>query len=110
MAARVVCFVAVLALLATTVVGSGDKTLNTVSGPCKDQFDTIMNDQYKGDSKCADMIKKAMSTAPKSPADCPNNAIADAGSDVQKCMSKTQVRSLLSSMCPGFDQICCYYG
>jgi hypothetical protein len=101
MAAGVVCFVAVLAVLtlATTALGS-DKTLSTVSALCKDQFEGIMSEHYKDDSKCVDMIKKAMTTVPKDPSDCPNKVTADAGSDVQKCMSKTQVCWLLSSMCP----------
>lgn len=71
---------------------AGDRTLGTVSGPCKDQFSAIMRDHYADDKECADSIKKAMTTAPKSDADCPGGATAGAGSSVQKCMSKNQVR------------------
>jgi hypothetical protein len=71
---------------------AGDRTLGTASGICKDQFGTIMRDHYAADTQCADLIKKAMNTAPKSDADCPNGAKADAGSAVQKCMAKDEVR------------------
>lgn len=74
-----------------SVVLAGDRTLGTVSGLCKDQFTSIMKDQYATDKDCADTIRKAMNTAPKTDADCPGGAKADVGSSVQKCMSKDQV-------------------
>jgi hypothetical protein len=37
------------------------------------------------------LIQKAMSTAPKTDADCPGGAQAGPGSRVQKCMAKNQV-------------------
>ncbi|WIA31820.1 hypothetical protein OEZ86_002687 [Tetradesmus obliquus] len=77
-----------LVLLACTALAS-DKTINTVDASCKDTFKSIMSDNYAGD-KCGDMIKAAMSTAPKGASDCPNGVIADAGSEVQKCMSKNK--------------------
>jgi hypothetical protein len=85
-----------LALLAACCVGAalaGDRTLGTVSGPCKDQFAGIMKEQYGDDASCADKIKKAMSVAPKSDADCPGGTKANVGSDIQKCMAKNQVRA-----------------
>jgi hypothetical protein len=89
MAAARVLAAATLVLLACTALAS-DKTINTVDASCKDRFKSIMTDNYAGD-KCGDMIKAAMSTAPASSSDCPNGVMADAGSEVQKCMAKSQV-------------------
>lgn len=87
---RLFLLVSVIACCASVAL-AGDRTLGTVSGPCKDQFSTIIRDNYAADSTCADTIKKAMNTAPKSDSDCPGGALANAGSSVQKCMSKDQV-------------------
>lgn len=70
---------------------AGDRILPTVSPACKDQFNTIIKEQYAGDAECADLIKKAMNTAPTTAADCPGGKEAAAGSAVQKCMSKNEV-------------------
>lgn len=69
---------------------AADRTLPTASASCKDQFDTIITQRYATDKTCADLIRKAMSTAPKSDADCPGGAKADAGSPVQKCLAKNE--------------------
>jgi hypothetical protein len=90
MAAARVLAAATLVLLACTVLAS-DKTINTLNASCKDTFKTLMADNYASDEKCGDMIEDAMSTAPKSASDCPGGVIADAGSEVQKCMSKNKV-------------------
>jgi hypothetical protein len=87
---------AALMLLASTALAS-DKTINTVDASCKDRFKSIMADNY-ADDKCGDMIKAAMSTAPDSASDCPGGVIADAGSEVQKCMAKSQVSLLCSGV------------
>lgn len=87
---RLFLLVSVIACCASVAL-AGDRTLGTVSGPCKDQFSTIIRDHYATDSTCADTIKKAMTTVPNSDSDCPGGAQADAGSSVQKCMSKDQV-------------------
>lgn len=71
---------------------AGDRILPTVTPVCKDQFNTIIKEQYTGDAECSDLIKKAMNTAPKTAADCPGGKEAAAGSAVQKCMSKNEVR------------------
>jgi hypothetical protein len=71
---------------------AGDRILPTVTPACKDQFSTIIKEHYAGDAECSDMIRKAMNTAPKTAADCPGGKEAGAGSAVQKCMSKNEVR------------------
>ena len=91
--ARLLLLVCAFLACASLVLG-GDRTLGTVSGVCKDQFAAIMRDHYGTDKECSDAIKKAMTTAPKSDADCPGGAKADAGSAIQKCMSKNQVRMI----------------
>lgn len=88
-----VCLIACCASLAY----AGDRTLGTVSGPCKDQFAAIIRDHYAGDKECSDTIKAAMTTAPKSDADCPGGAKIDAGSSTQKCMAKSQVCRVCAS-------------
>eukprot|EP00882_Tetradesmus_deserticola_P006571 GHRQ01006915.1.p1 GENE.GHRQ01006915.1~~GHRQ01006915.1.p1 ORF type:complete len:179 (+),score=72.63 GHRQ01006915.1:607-1143(+) len=88
MAAARALAAATLALLACSVLAA-DRTINTVDASCKDTFKSIMADHYAGND-CGDMIKAAMSTAPASASDCPNGVMADAGSEVQKCMSKSQ--------------------
>jgi hypothetical protein len=83
-----------LALLATCLAVpalAGERVLGTLSGSCKDQFGAVMKEHYKGDATCADAIRKAMSVAPKSESDCPGGASANAGSEVQRCMSKSKV-------------------
>lgn len=98
----VACLIACCASLAL----ARDRTLGTASAICKDQFSTIMKEQYAADTQCADLIKKAMNTAPKSDADCPNGAKADAGSAVQKCMAKDEVRRLGCATTASLRQTC----
>lgn len=85
----IVLAVALLALCAAPSAQAADRTVGTASGPCKDQFNTVLADNYAADNDCATAIKKAMSTAPATPADCPGGAVADVGSQVQKCLSKS---------------------
>lgn len=92
--ARTLLVASLVACLVAVTYAHGDRTLGTVSGSCKDQFAKIIKDNYATDTKCADAIKKAMSTAPKSDADCPGGVKAGVGSDVQKCMSKSPVSGL----------------
>lgn len=86
-----------LAACLPAALAATDKTLKTVSGPCKDQFDVIMSEQYASDTDCPKAIKDAMSAAPADTSTCPGGGLADVGSRVQKCMSKDAVRAAAAS-------------
>jgi hypothetical protein len=74
-----------------------DRTLETSGQTCKDKFEKIENDLYAGDANCATMIQRAMNG--NTDEECPEGlGGSKSGSQVQKCMSKSEVGNVGTSV------------
>ncbi|KAI8466463.1 MAG: hypothetical protein J3K34DRAFT_472571 [Monoraphidium minutum] len=92
--------VAALLLAGAQAAMNTDRTLTTAGAACMDRFTSLMKEQYKGDTKCPDLIKAAMSTS--DPAKCPAGSQGE-HSQVQECMAKNDATAKAWS---GFIRTC----